>query len=182
MSFKISFNMTWLSWLSHCIVFQIRKGNELTDQTIMLFFCLVVFLFNQSRNNAILEPRAGHFRGHVAFEAKDFKMCPRGREYSRGLHLWSMPQLERCSKGGKNFWVCLPISEFFVDLQKKKGHRTKLVFFSSSSLLLSNQKRHHLQTAARVRVHARKFRGAKFFRGRRPLLSPPPSCGPASGR
>ena len=58
-------------------------------------FSLVIFLFNESKNNAVLDPRTGHFRGLVGFEAKDltfeakdlsfkakdFKMCP------RGLHL-----------------------------------------------------------------------------------------------
>ena len=31
MPFKISFILTWLIWLSHCIIFQIKKGNKLTD-------------------------------------------------------------------------------------------------------------------------------------------------------
>ena len=44
------------------------------------------------KNNAVLEPRTGHFRGVVGFEAKakDFKMCPRGHERPRGLHLCLM--------------------------------------------------------------------------------------------
>ena len=33
------------------------------------FLCLVVFLFNQSKNNAVFEPRTGHFRGLLGFEA-----------------------------------------------------------------------------------------------------------------
>ena len=58
------------------------------------------FPFNQSKNNAVLEPRKGHFRGLVGFEAKakdlsfeaktkakDFKMCPRGQKRPRGPHL-----------------------------------------------------------------------------------------------
>ena len=52
-----------------------------------------LFLFNQSKNNAILEPRTGHFSGLVGFEAKDLsfeakakdlKMCPRGRPRGQG--------------------------------------------------------------------------------------------------
>ena len=72
---------------------------------------------------------------------------------------YSVPQLERCSKGGKisfrrgqNFWVGLLFYEFSGDLKKTKtGHRTELVDFSPSSLLISNQKRYHLETAARVK-------------------------------
>ena len=92
MPFKISFGMTWLSWLSHCIIFQKRKrNNEFADyQICRLLF--VFFHFNQVKNNAVLQPRTGHFRGLVVFEAKakdlsfevnakDLKMCP------RGLHL-----------------------------------------------------------------------------------------------
>ena len=44
-----------MTWLLHC-VFQIRKEYELTD-----YFCLVIFLFNQSNNNDVFEPRTGHF-------------------------------------------------------------------------------------------------------------------------
>ena len=43
-------------------------------------------IFNKSKNSAVLEPRAGHFRGLAGFEvkAKDFKLCP------RGFHLWEL--------------------------------------------------------------------------------------------
>ena len=48
------------------------------------------FLFSQSKKNAVLEPRAGHFQGLVGFETKakdlsfkaktkELKMCPRGQ-------------------------------------------------------------------------------------------------------
>ena len=70
MPFKIGFGMTWLRWLSHCIIFQIRKRtNKLPDyQMCCLFFWF--FLFNPSKKNALLEPRTGHFWGLVGFEAK----------------------------------------------------------------------------------------------------------------
>ena len=108
MPFKISFSKTWISWLSHCIIFQIRKrNNKLTDYQIC---CLLFgfFLLDQSKNNAVPEPRTGHFRGlvgfeakakdlsfeaqakYLSFEAKDLKMCPRGQERPRRLHLWCM--------------------------------------------------------------------------------------------
>ena len=35
------------------------------------FLCLVIFLFNPSKSNAMLEPRTGHFWGLVLFKAKD---------------------------------------------------------------------------------------------------------------
>ena len=67
-----------------------------------------------------------------------------------------MPQLERCSRGGKisckggqTFWAGLISTEFSVDLQKK-GLRAKLVYISPNSLLVP-KKQHHLETAARER-------------------------------
>ena len=36
------------------------------------------------------EPRTGHFQGLVGFEAKDFKMCPRGQ---------GRPQGRACKRG-----------------------------------------------------------------------------------
>ena len=50
--------------------------------TIKKFLWLVIFFFNKSKTNADLEPRTGHFRGLVVFEAKAkyFEMRPRGQE------------------------------------------------------------------------------------------------------
>ena len=56
------------------------------------------FPFNLSKNNAVLEPRTGHFRGFEGYrgrgqdrltpaKAKDFKMCPRGQGRLREVHL-----------------------------------------------------------------------------------------------
>ena len=51
--------------------------------------------FNNSKNSAVLKPRTGQFSRtwglkakakDLTFEAKDFKMCP------RGLHLWLLTQ------------------------------------------------------------------------------------------
>ena len=60
--------------------------------------------FNNSKNTAVLEPRTGQFwrtwgleakAKDLTFEAKDFKMCPRGRPRGqgrpRGLHLCYVP-------------------------------------------------------------------------------------------
>ena len=48
--------------------------------------------FNNSKNTAVLGPRTGQFSRTSGLEAKDFKMCPRGRPRGqgrpRGLHLW----------------------------------------------------------------------------------------------
>ena len=57
-------------------MFQVKKrNNELTDYP---------FIFNQSKKNAVLEPKIGHFQGLVGFEAKaktkDLKMCPRAKD------------------------------------------------------------------------------------------------------
>ena len=52
--------------------------------------------FNNSKNSAVLEPRTGQFSRtwgleakakDLTFEAKDFKICPRGQGRPRGLHL-----------------------------------------------------------------------------------------------
>ena len=51
-------------------------------------FRLVIFLFNESKNNAVLEPKMGHFRGFLGLDAKakdlsfeakakELKKCPR---------------------------------------------------------------------------------------------------------
>ena len=92
MPLKISFSMTWLSWLSHFVIFQIAKKKRIDKlPNIMCLVCLFFFFFillNQSKNNAVLEPRTEHFRGLVGLQAKakdlsfeakakNFKMCPR---------------------------------------------------------------------------------------------------------
>ena len=72
-----------MTWLSHYIIFQIRKGNELTGWTFKVVFCLVISRLNQSESNAVLKLRTGHFRGLLGFETKDFKMCRQSLECSR---------------------------------------------------------------------------------------------------
>ena len=44
----------------------------------MVIFCLVIFLFNQSKNNAVLKPRTGHFRGLVGSGVGGGGSGPRG--------------------------------------------------------------------------------------------------------
>ena len=41
-------------------------------------FCLVIFLFHESKINAVLEPKIELFRGLVAFEAKDLSFEAKG--------------------------------------------------------------------------------------------------------
>ena len=61
-------------------------------------FCRFPTKFQRFKNSTVLEPRTGQFlrtKGFEAkakdltFEAKDFKMCPRGQGRPRGLHLWT---------------------------------------------------------------------------------------------
>ena len=81
--------------------------------------------FNNSKNTAVLEPRTGQFWRTCGLEAKakDFKMCPRGQERPRGLHL--------CYLHYKHFIVILPNSEIInlarrpTQERKKKG-RSKM--------------------------------------------------------
>ena len=76
--------MTWLSWLS----FSKKERKRIDRPKVYVDFCLIIFLLNQSKIDAVPEPRTGHFRGLVGFEtkandmsfkakAKDFKMGPR---------------------------------------------------------------------------------------------------------
>ena len=43
-----------------------------------------LFSFKQSKNNAVLEPKTGHFRGLVGIKAKALKMCRQGRPRGQG--------------------------------------------------------------------------------------------------
>ena len=80
--------MTWLSWLSHWIIFQLRRKKTNWQTSSYVVFCLVTFLFNQTKNNAVLEAKTEHFwellgfkskAEDLSFKAKDFEMCPRGQ-------------------------------------------------------------------------------------------------------
>ena len=88
MPFKISFSITWLSW-QHIVLYYFsnkeRKRFDILE--VYAFFCLVIFHFNQSKNNAVLEPRKGDLQGLEGCEAKDFKMCPRSQGHPQELHL-----------------------------------------------------------------------------------------------
>ena len=92
--------MTWLSWISHCIIFRMRKETANRHTSSYVVFCSVIFPFYPSKTNTVLEPRTKHFRGLVgfevkpkdlSFEAKDLKMRPHGHPQgqgrSRALHL-----------------------------------------------------------------------------------------------
>ena len=64
-------------------------SSDLHKKTFSKNFSSAPRNFNNSKNSAVLEPRIGQFlrtwglkAKDLTFEAKDFKMCP------RGLHLW----------------------------------------------------------------------------------------------
>ena len=61
------------SWLSRYIIFQIEKKIDRLE--VYVNFCLVIFLFNQSKDSIVLEARTGHFQGLVGFEAKAKQGC-----------------------------------------------------------------------------------------------------------
>ena len=62
MLFKICFSMTWHNRLSPYVIFQIRKDTvRIGRPEVYVVVCLVIFLFNQSKNNAVLEPRKERF-------------------------------------------------------------------------------------------------------------------------
>ena len=66
---KIRFSMTWLSWLSHCVFFN-KERKRIDKLDVYVVFCLIIFLFSQSKNIAVLEPGTKHFRELVRFEAE----------------------------------------------------------------------------------------------------------------
>ena len=73
--------------------FSYKEKKQLIDILSDMLSFICYFLFNQSQNNAALEPRTGHFRGLVRFEAKakdlskakDLKMFPQGRPRSQNV-------------------------------------------------------------------------------------------------
>ena len=81
------FKITLLN-LAITYYFSNKKRKQIDKLEVEVIFCLVIVLFNQSKNNAVLEPRTGPFRGLVGFlaKAKDFKKCPLGQGRPRGLH------------------------------------------------------------------------------------------------
>ena len=52
---------------------------------VKIIFVQVIFLFIQSRNNAVLEPRTEHFRGLVDFKAKDLSFEAKGQGHQNVL-------------------------------------------------------------------------------------------------
>ena len=83
------FQYDWQSWLSCCVIFLNKEKLQRIDRLSHMYvvFCLVILVFNQSKSNAALQTKTGHFRGLVGFKAKDLsfeamaknlKMCPRG--------------------------------------------------------------------------------------------------------
>ena len=58
----MSFSTTWLSWLSHCIYYFVNKERKGIDRPkVYIVFCLVIFFFNHSKNNAVLGSRTALF-------------------------------------------------------------------------------------------------------------------------
>ena len=54
---------------------------------VYVVFCLVIFLFNQSKNYAILEPKKKRIRVLAGFEAKAKEGRPRCQGHPGGLDL-----------------------------------------------------------------------------------------------
>ena len=62
-----------------------KEWKQINRPEVYVVFCLVIFLFNQSKNNAVLEPRKEHFRGLVGFEAQAKERRPQGQGRPGGL-------------------------------------------------------------------------------------------------
>ena len=69
----------------HIILFSIKERKRIDRPEVYVVFCLVIFLFIQSNNNAVLELRKEHFRGLVGFEAQAKEGRPRGQGRPGGL-------------------------------------------------------------------------------------------------
>ena len=70
--------MTWL-YLAITLYYFSNKERKLIGRLkVCAVFCKVIFVFTQSKNNVVLEPRTRHFRGLAGFEAKakDLKLWP----------------------------------------------------------------------------------------------------------
>ena len=97
-------------------------------------FYIWLFSFQPIKNNAVLEPRTGHFRVLVSFEAKakNFKMFPQGRPRNQGcppgLHLCKTALNTGLSSLTKR-WVLGIGTESFVSgrLWKLQGLRLKIL-------------------------------------------------------
>ena len=74
--------MTRHSWLSHYIIFQIRKENELTDQTFMMSFA---WIFSFSSNQKIMLSLSREKNIFEDFEAQTKEGRPRGQGGPGGL-------------------------------------------------------------------------------------------------
>ena len=69
--------------------------------------------FNNSKKSAVLEPRTGAIFEDLTFEAKDFKMCP------RGLHLWKEVKIrainDACQTAEENlqYWIIISSNDLY---------------------------------------------------------------------
>ena len=95
---------------------------QIGRQEIRIINFLVISYFILPRNYAVFEPRTGHFRGLLGFEAKakNFKMCPRGRP-------WLKDVLEDSTSG-------------LTDQPYRLRYETNIQNKLSCSLLISTQK------------------------------------------
>ena len=74
---------------------------------------MVLFLFNQSKNNAVLESRKEHFRGLVGFEAQAKKGRPRG-------HPGGLPTLVDSVEQEREMEVFIELDDFDDCIEKKE--------------------------------------------------------------
>ena len=58
-----------------------------------IIFRLVIFLFIKSKNNAVLEPRKGHFQGLAGVEAKDLSFEATAKDFKCVLESKETPPL-----------------------------------------------------------------------------------------
>ena len=62
-----------------------KQRKRIDRAEVYVVFCLVIFLFKQSKNNAVLELRKEHVLGLVGFEAQAKEGRPRGQGRPGGL-------------------------------------------------------------------------------------------------
>ena len=65
--------------------FSSKERKQIDRPEVYVVFWVVIFLFNQSKNNAVLEPRKEHLRGLVGFAAPAKEGHPQGQGRPEGL-------------------------------------------------------------------------------------------------
>ena len=96
--------------------FSNKERKRIDRPEVYIVFCLVIYLFNQSKNNAVLEPRKEHFRELVGFEAQAKEGRSRGQGRPGGL-----PTLVDSVEQERELEVFIELDEFDDCIEEKEN-------------------------------------------------------------